>query len=85
MGPYLHGAFSLADVSALPFFERLIFSCRSFKGYEIPLRMTRLQAWLQKAMARKAFQVTKRPEEKLQEVYEMFMKRDYKFGGLNRN
>ena len=35
-GPYLAGNFSLADVSALPFFERLVFSCRKFKNYEIP-------------------------------------------------
>jgi hypothetical protein len=26
----------LADISALPFFERLVFSCRKFKTYEIP-------------------------------------------------
>lgn len=47
--------------------------------------MSRLHGWLELAMARKAFQVTKRPEEKLREVYKMFLARDYKFGGLNRN
>ncbi len=36
-GPYLTGSqFTLAEVSALPFFERLIFSCRKFKSFEIP-------------------------------------------------
>ncbi|CAK9038346.1 Probable glutathione S-transferase DHAR1 [Durusdinium trenchii] len=84
-GPYLAGEFSLAEASALPFFERLTFSCRRFKDYEIPKDMTRLQKWLDKAMRHSSFQATKRPEDKLEEVYRMFLSVDYKFGGLNRN
>lgn len=84
-GPYLAGNFSLADISALPFFERLVFSCRKFKTYEIPKRMVKLQKWLETAMAHESFLVTKRPEHKLEEVYKMFLSMNYKFGGLNRN
>ena len=47
--------------------------------------MTRLQKWLDKAMRHSSFQATKRPEDKLEEVYRMFLSVDYKFGGLNRN
>mmetsp|Transcript_120162 Transcript_120162/g.365522 ORF Transcript_120162/g.365522 Transcript_120162/m.365522 type:complete len:285 (+) Transcript_120162:37-891(+) len=86
VGPYLVGdQFTLADVSALPFFERLVFSCRRFKSYEIPEAMPRLHAWLDRVMQRPSFLVTKRPDDKLEEVYRMFIDRDYKFGGLNRN
>jgi glutathione S-transferase len=86
VGPYLLGEqFTLADVSALPFFERLIFSCQRFKQYEIPQSMPRLRAWLDMAMGRPAFLATKRPEEKLEEVYKRFLDVNYKFGGLNRN
>jgi len=86
VGPYLIGnQFTLADVSALPFFERLIFSCRRYKGYEIPHSMGRLRAWLELAMQRPSFLVTKRPENKLEELYNRFLDVDYKFGGLNRN
>mmetsp|Transcript_43252 Transcript_43252/g.135897 ORF Transcript_43252/g.135897 Transcript_43252/m.135897 type:complete len:221 (-) Transcript_43252:19-681(-) len=86
VGPYLAGeTFTLADVNALPFFERLVFSCRRFKGFEIPKGMKRLRAWLDRAMQRPSFLATKRPEEKLEEVYKRFLDADYKFGGLNRN
>jgi len=86
VGPYLIGEqFTLADVNALPFFERLVFSCRRFKGYEIPESMTRLHSWLNLVMQRPSFIATKRPEDKLEEVYQKFLKVDYKFGGLNRN
>lgn len=86
VGPYLVGEeFSLADANALPFFERLVFSCRRFKDWEIPESLPRLREWLALAMERPSFLVTKRPEEKLEEVYNMFLKMDYKFGGLNRN
>lgn len=85
-GPFLLGdEFTLADVSALPFFERLIFSCRRFKEYEIPARMERLRTWLDKAMSQPSFVATKRPEEKLEEVYQRFLAVNYTFGGLNRN
>mmetsp|Transcript_21845 Transcript_21845/g.45051 ORF Transcript_21845/g.45051 Transcript_21845/m.45051 type:complete len:265 (+) Transcript_21845:35-829(+) len=85
-GPFLLGdEFTLADVSALPFFERLIFSCRRFKEYEIPSRMKRLSSWLDKAMSQASFVATKRPEDKLEEVYQRFLAVNYTFGGLNRN
>lgn len=47
--------------------------------------MARLHQWLERASSRPSFVATKRPEEKLEEVYKMFINRDYKFGGLNRN
>ena len=47
--------------------------------------MVRLRGWLDVAMAHASFRATKRPEEKLEEVYKMFLSTDYKFGGLNRN
>lgn len=86
VGPYLIGdQFTLADVSSLPFFERLIFSCRRYKDFEIPNSMGRLRAWLDLAMQRPSFLATKRPDDKLEEVYNRFLQVDYKFGGLNRN
>jgi len=86
VGPYLVGElFTLADVNALPFFERLVFSCERFKGFKIPKGMKRLRAWLDRAMGRPSFLATKRPDEKLEEVYQRFIDADYKFGGLNRN
>jgi len=86
VGPYLAGEeFTLADVNALPFFERLVFSCRRFKGYEVPKRLQRLHSWLDLVMQRPSFLTTKRPEAKLEEVYQRFLDVDYKFGGLNRN
>lgn len=47
--------------------------------------MAKLQRWLETAMAHDSFQATKRPEDKLEEVYNMFLNVNYKFGGLNRN
>ncbi|CAE7235922.1 DHAR1 [Symbiodinium sp. CCMP2592] len=77
-GPFLLGdEFTLADVSALPFFERLIFSCRRFKEYEIPSQMKRLRTWLDKAMSQPSFVATKRPEDKLEEVYQRFLAVNY--------
>jgi hypothetical protein len=35
--------------------------------------------------ARPSFKVTKRPEDKLRELYEQFVASDYAFGGLNQN
>lgn len=86
VGPYLVGEqFTLADANAAPFFERLLFSCRRFKDFQIPSDMGRLRAWLDLVLSRPSFLATKRPEEKLEEVYQLFLQRDYKFGGLNRN
>ena len=47
--------------------------------------MAKLQKWLETAMAHESFLVTKRPEQKLEEVYKMFLSVNYKFGGLNQN
>ena len=88
VGPYLCGdAFTLADVAALPFFERLTFSLRHFKQYDAidARRFPRTAAWLERAFARPSFVTTKRPEESLVELYETFLRVDYSFGGLNRN
>merc|ERR1712224_155594 len=79
IGPYLVGEqFTLADINAIPFFERLTYSCRRFKQYEIPDSLKRLQAWLALVNARQSFLVTKRPEDGLEQVYQRFLKMDYK-------
>lgn len=86
VGPYLCGAtFTLADAAALPFFERLVFSLRHYKGLDTLAAYPRTSTWLETAMARESFQTTRRPEEKLVALYDRFLAVDYSFGGLNKN
>lgn len=87
VAPYLMGDdFSLADIHALPFFERLVVSLRHFKGFEIDAaKYPRLVRWMETAMAQPSFLATKRDEEDLKAIYERFLSADYKFGGLNKN
>mmetsp|Transcript_40055 Transcript_40055/g.101754 ORF Transcript_40055/g.101754 Transcript_40055/m.101754 type:complete len:285 (-) Transcript_40055:535-1389(-) len=85
-GPYLVGdQFTLADVSALPFFERLTYSLLRFKNYEMPVSLQRLREWLALVNSRPSFIATKRPDDKLEEVYQKFLDMNYKFAGLNKN
>lgn len=85
-GPYLAGeSFTLADVAAVPFFERLEFSLRHFKGLEPLENFPHTREWFELVQARPSFKVTKRPEDKLRELYEQFVASDYAFGGLNQN
>ena len=86
VGPFLCGeAFTLADISALPFFERLVFSLNHFKGFDALDGFPRTAEWLRRAMERKSFATTKRPEDKLVALYEQFLAIDYSFGGLNKS
>jgi glutathione S-transferase len=82
---YLAGQdFTLADVNALPFFERLVFSLNHFKQYDALANFPATRNWLERAMARPSFQATKRPEDALVELYQRFINADYDFGGLNK-
>ena len=86
VGPFLCGeVFTLADVSALPFFERLVFSLSHFKGTDPLEGFPRTAEWLRRAMQRESFITTKRPEDKLVALYERFLAIDYGFGGLNKS
>lgn len=86
VGPYLCGeAFTLADVAALPFFERLVFSLRHYKQLDALVAYPRTRAWMELAMSRPSFAATKRPEDKLVALYDRFLQVDYSFGGLNKN
>mmetsp|Transcript_20520 Transcript_20520/g.29766 ORF Transcript_20520/g.29766 Transcript_20520/m.29766 type:complete len:298 (+) Transcript_20520:116-1009(+) len=86
-GPFLIGeSFTLADVHILPFVLRLIVSLRHFKSYELPRkRYPLLLRWYELCSARKSVQEAARSEERIIEVYKMFVERDYAFGGLNKN
>ena len=86
VGPYLCGeAFTLADAAALPFFERLVFSLSHYKKIDALAPYPRTSAWLRTAMGRRSFEVTRRPESKLIELYDRFLAADYAFGGLNKS
>jgi len=86
VGPYLLGdAFTLADAAALPFFERLVFSLEHFKAARPLDDFPRTKAWFKHASARASFEATRRPKDKLVELYERFLSVDYKFGGLNKS
>lgn len=85
VGPYLCGkSFTLADAVALPFFERLTFSLLHFKGNDVLQEYPRTRVWLDVAMRRRSFQITKRPVHKLISLYEVFIGANYSFGGLNQ-
>merc|ERR1712187_176752 len=86
IGPYLCGDnFTLADAAALPFFERLVFSLLHYKQLDALASYPRTRAWIETAMTRESFIKTRRPEEKLVELYDKFLAMDYSFGGLNQN
>lgn len=86
LGHYLLGdAFSLADATALPFFERLVFSLGRFKDLDALADFPRTRAWYDGAMARPSAAATKRPDAALAALYETFLEVDYAFGGLNKN
>lgn len=86
-GPYLLGGeFTLADVHILPFIQRLIITLRHWKGYELPKeKLPNLLTWFDACAQRDAVKESSITEEKIIEVYGMFMKAEYKFGGLNKN
>jgi glutathione S-transferase len=86
-GPFLLGkAFTLSDVHLLPFMQRLVVSLRHFKSYELPLdKFPRLLAWFELCSHRESVKGAALTEEKIIELYSMFVNMDYKFGGLNAN
>jgi len=85
-GAFLAGPdFTLADANAVPFFERLAFSLRRFRGHDALAAFPRTRAWFEACKARPSVAATLRPEADLAALYEKFLAADYKFGGLNRN
>jgi len=82
-GPYLCGAhFTLADVSALPFFERMLFSLRKFSEMDPLAAFPHTASWWELASSQPSFVVTKRDEAALEQLYKKFLAVDYSFGGL---
>ena len=86
-GPFLMGEhFTLADVHVLPFMLRLVVSLRQFKQYEIPAdRFPKLLKWYELCSQRDSVQAASLTDEKIHELYSMFLDIDYTFGGLNKN
>jgi glutathione S-transferase len=86
VGPFLCGeAFTLADIAAIPFFERLALAMPHYCGYDPLEPYPRVRGWMERVMARRSVAATLRPPDELIKLYGMFVSRDYKFGGLNRN
>ena len=83
-GPYLCGsAYSLADVSGLPFFERMAVALLHWKGWAFDgARHPKLVAWMALVFQREAFQKVQLGDAKIIETYQKFRDMDYKFGGL---
>mmetsp|Transcript_17250 Transcript_17250/g.52160 ORF Transcript_17250/g.52160 Transcript_17250/m.52160 type:complete len:120 (-) Transcript_17250:302-661(-) len=82
-GPFLCGAhFTLADIAALPFFERMIFSLRKYCDFDPLEKFPHTAAWWELASSRPSFLVTKRDEQALEQLYDKFLAVDYTFGGL---
>ena len=86
-GPFLMGEhFTLADVHVLPFMLRLVVSLRQFKQYEIPVdKFPKLLKWYELCSQRDSVQAASLTDEKIHELYSMFLDIDYSFGGLNKN
>uniref|UniRef100_A0A7S1BU69 GST N-terminal domain-containing protein n=1 Tax=Corethron hystrix TaxID=216773 RepID=A0A7S1BU69_9STRA len=86
-GPFMMGKqFTLADVHLLPFILRLKVSLYHFKNYELSLeKFPKFLAWYDLCSQRESVKEASLTEEKIIEIYEMFTKMDYSFGGLNRN
>mmetsp|Transcript_13080 Transcript_13080/g.15353 ORF Transcript_13080/g.15353 Transcript_13080/m.15353 type:complete len:289 (-) Transcript_13080:133-999(-) len=86
-GPYLMGKiFTLSDVHILPFILRLIVSLRHYKNYELPLdKFPKLLAWYDLCSKRDSVKGASLTEDKIIDIYGMFIKIKYKFGGLNKN
>lgn len=86
-GPYLMGKhFTLADVHVLPFMLRLVVSLRQFKQYELPTeKLPKLLKWYALCSQRDSVRAAALTDEKIKELYSMFLDIDYKFGGLNKN
>lgn len=86
-GPFLMGQdFTLAEAHVLPFFLRLAVSLKHFKGYEIPpKKYAKLLEWYTLCSERESVQAAAKSEERIIEVYQMFVDMKYGFGGLNKN
>lgn len=86
-GPFLMGEhFTLADVHVLPFMLRLVVSLRQFKQYEIPVdKFPKLMKWYDLCSQRDSVQAASLTDEKIHELYSLFLDIDYSFGGLNKN
>jgi len=86
-GPFLMGKmFTLSDIHLFPFILRLIISLKHYKGYELPIdKFSKFLAWYDLCSQRESVKAAALTEEKIIEVYGMFINVDYAFGGLNQN
>lgn len=86
-GPFLMGEhFTLSDIHVLPFILRLVVSLEHFKNYELPGdKFPKFLAWYELCSKRQSVMAAALTEEKIIELYNMFVKMDYEFGGLNQN
>jgi len=86
-GPFLMGEnFTLSDLHILPFILRLVVSLKHFKNYQLPVdKFPKFLEWYELCSQRESVVAAALTEEKIIEVYEMFVKVDYQFGGLNQN
>jgi glutathione S-transferase len=82
-GPYLCGAhLTLADISALPFFERMLFSLQHYRDLDPLAAFPRTAEWWRLASSRPSFATTRSDEAALEALYDKFLAVDYSFGGL---
>jgi len=59
---------------------------KHFKNYELPGdKFPKLLAWYELCSKRESVMAAALTEEKIIEIYNMFVKMDYGFGGLNQN
>eukprot|EP00591_Stephanopyxis_turris_P001505 CAMPEP_0195511962 /NCGR_PEP_ID=MMETSP0794_2-20130614/4102_1 /TAXON_ID=515487 /ORGANISM="Stephanopyxis turris, Strain CCMP 815" /LENGTH=281 /DNA_ID=CAMNT_0040639663 /DNA_START=55 /DNA_END=900 /DNA_ORIENTATION=+ len=86
-GPYLLGEdFTLADVHAFPFLQRLVITLKHWKDYELPNdKFPNILTWIDSCAGRESVKESSMSQEKTIELYERFVGADYKFGGLNKN
>lgn len=84
-GPFLCGEdFTLADLVAAPFFERLMVTLPHFRRTDPLADCPRVRDWIARVLARPSVAKTLRPEDQLLNVYAKFVSSDYSFGGLSR-
>lgn len=87
-GPFLMGEkISLVDVHVAPFFLRMmVVSLEHYQNYVLSAdRFPLLLDWFETCQTRPSAQATALSKQAIIDVYGMFRRVDYKFGGLNRN
>jgi len=86
-GPYFFGGdITLSDIHIYPFIVRLIVTLKYFKGYVLPQnKFPKLLDWFDACSKCECVKESTPTEEKMIEIYKMFVDADYAFGGLNQN